>query len=109
MNQEPPTDSGVSKSTSQYSWVILVLVLCAVVIYFGFWATTPFNIAFKADAGFRRAKKNIETQNNCRFGPFKRFQSIHLRMTLNGYETFLNQKYPARCKIFTLFVQRLLF
>ncbi len=60
MNQEPPTDSGVSKSTSQYSWVILVLVLCAVVIYFGFWATTPFNIAFKADAGFRRAKKNID-------------------------------------------------
>jgi len=35
-------------------------VLCILAFCFCFVFTTPFNVAYKADAGFRRAKKNID-------------------------------------------------
>ena len=103
MNQEPPTDSGVSKSTSQYSWVILVLVLCAVVIYFGFWATTPFNIAFKADAGFRRAKKNIDPKQ-LQVWAIQEISKHPLTNDTQWLRDIPESEIPSQCKIFTLFV-----
>jgi len=35
-------------------------VLCILAFCFCFVFTTPFNIAYKADAGFKRAKRNID-------------------------------------------------
>jgi hypothetical protein len=62
MNSEPPTVPGASKSTKGFSGKILAAVFAAVVVYFIFFTTNPFNIAYKADAGFRRATKSIDPE-----------------------------------------------
>jgi hypothetical protein len=60
MNPEPPTISGASKSKNYFPWIIIITVLCILAFCFCFVFITPFNIAYKADAGFRRAKGKID-------------------------------------------------
>ena len=60
MNEELPIIPGASNSTNRLWRVVLFVVVCGLFFYFGFVVTTPFNVAYKADVGFKQARRNID-------------------------------------------------
>ena len=67
MNQELPTNSGISKKTKKIIFGIIVLIICVpifwvVFIFIDFCYVAPSQILHEADAGFRKAKETIDPE-----------------------------------------------
>src|SRR5258708_5472450 len=61
MNQEPPT-SGAAKSKNYFPWIILIVILCVPVFFVGSFLVMPAETIYKADEGFKKAKKTIDPE-----------------------------------------------
>ena len=63
MNEVPPINAGASKTGRRFpwTWIILAAVLFIPVIFIGSIAAMPFIAIHKADEGFRKAKRTIDS------------------------------------------------
>ena len=61
MNPEPPT-SGASKSKKYFPWIILIVILCVPLFFVGSFLVMPAETIYKADEGFKKAKKTINPE-----------------------------------------------
>jgi hypothetical protein len=62
MNHEPPYVSGVSKSRNYFPWVVLIAVLLIPVLYFGGFLIAPAITIYRADEGFKKAERTINSE-----------------------------------------------
>jgi len=63
MKGEPPIISGVSKSKNYFPWIALIVVLCIPVFFVGSFLAMPLITIYRADEGFKKAKKTIKSED----------------------------------------------
>jgi hypothetical protein len=82
----------IKKKRSRRIWIIVVLILLVPAIPIGFFASIPLIAVYKADSGFKKAKKTIDPEELRQWA----LQEIESHSSTNG--AISNSEIPAKVK-----------
>jgi hypothetical protein len=88
MNVPPP----IEKRRSNRIWIIVVVALLLLAIPIGFFASIPLMAVYKADSGFRKAKKTIDPEELRAWA----LEEIKKNGSANGF--ILNSEIPDKLR-----------